>query len=257
MKNCLLSFQSEILGREVPVRLLVPSGENMKCLILLHGYNGTQEQWLEMSPIAKLAEQFKLVVAMPWCQNGYYEDTHEDMPRFVGEELVSYLRSALPISSCRENMFIGGVSMGGFGALLIGSRYYKAFGKIISFSGAFIIPDVVIGNRGVLGNADPKYFKDVFGSFETLEGSSRDPLAQALRVFATGMLPSLFFLCGTEDVLYQCNIKAVKALRNHKVPVLWYESKGNHIWPFWNSVLPCAIQWLVDNTIPKGANPKK
>lgn len=254
MKNYLLSFHSEILSREVPVRLLVPAGKNMKCLILLHGYNGTQDQWLDKSPIKDLAEMFNLVVAMPGCGNGYYEDIHEDMPRFVGEELVSFLQSSLPISSCRENLYIGGVSMGGFGALLIGSKYHKTFGKIVSFSGAFIIPDVVIGNQGVLGNADPQYFRDIFGDFETLEGSNRDPIAEAIRVSTMGVLPSLCLLCGAEDALYQCNVNAVKTLRNHKVSVLWYGGKGNHRWPFWSNVLPYVIRWLVDDYIPDGVD---
>lgn len=83
MKNYLLSFHSKILGREVPVRLLVPAGKNMKCLILLHGYNGTQDQWLAKSPIRDLAEMYKLVVAMPGCGNGYYEDIHGSIPNSV------------------------------------------------------------------------------------------------------------------------------------------------------------------------------
>ena len=250
MKSYLFSFPSKILGREVMVRLLLPAGKNLKCLILLHGYNGTHDQWLDKSPISELAEKHKLVVVMPGCGNGYYEDTREDMPRFVGEELIAYLKSSLPISPCRENLYIGGVSMGGFGALLIGSRYHKTFGKIVSFSGAFIIPDVVIGNQGVLGNADPQYFRDIFGDLETLEGSSRDPIAEAIRVSKTEGLPSLCLLCGTEDDLYQCNVNAIKALRKHNIPLLWYGGKGNHRWPFWSNVLPHVIRWLVEDCTP-------
>ena len=140
--------------------------------------------------------------------------------------------------------------MGGFGALLIGSRYYKTFGKIVSLSGAFIIPDVVIGNQGVLGNAEPQYFRDIFGNLETLEGSNRDPIAEAIRVSTAGVLPSLCLLCGTEDALYQCNVKAVETLCKHNISVLWYGGNGNHRWPFWSNVLPYVIRWLVEDYMP-------
>ena len=254
MRNDCISLSSKILGREIPVRLLVPQGENLKCLILLHGYNGTQEEWLEQSPIRQLAEQFHLVVAMPSCGNGYYEDTHEDMPRFVGEELPAYLRETLPVSTNRDDLFLGGVSMGGFGALLIGAKYPQTFGKIVCFSGAFIIPDVVIGNPGVLGNANPQYFKEVFGDFETLEGSRKDPLAEAMRAAEKGSVPSVCLLCGREDVLYQNNVHVVKTLRKHNIPVLWYPGQGNHDWSFWNDKLPAVIKWLAEDAIPEGIN---
>jgi len=252
MENYLINFPSSVLGRVVPLRLLVPEGKNLKCLILLHGYNGTQDQWVDKSPIEYLAEYYNLVVAMPGCGNGYYEDTLEDIPRFLGEELISYLQTSLPISHCRENQYIGGVSMGGFGALLIGSKYHTIFGKIFSLSGAFIIHDVVIGNQGVLGNADPQYFKDIFGDFEVLEGSSKDPIAEAIRVSSSGNLPALCLLCGTFDDLYQGNVKAVNALRKHNIPVLWHGGRGNHRWPFWSDMLPHVIRWLVDDYIPEG-----
>lgn len=254
MDNREFLVASKVLNRDVPVRLLVPSGTNMKCLILLHGYNGTQNQWYEKTNIEELASQYNLVVAMPGCGNGYYEDTQENIPYFIGEELVTYLRTSLPVSQIREDMFIGGVSMGGFGALLIGSKFGNTFGKIASLSGAFIIPDVVIGNQGVLGDADPNYFRSIFGDFEVLEGSTKDPVAEAIRASAQGTMPSICLLCGENDDLYQGNIKVVKVLRNHGIPVIWYGGRGNHHWPFWNDLLPHVIRWLVTNYVPEGVD---
>ena len=254
MENRSFLFASKVLNRDVPVRLLVPSASNMKCLILLHGYNGTQDQWYEKTTIEELAAQYNLIVAMPGCGNGYYEDTQEDIPRFIGEELVSFIRSSYPVSQEQKDMYISGVSMGGFGALLIGAKYWKIFGKIASLSGAFIIPDVVIGNQGVLGDADPDYFKAIFGDFENLEGSSRDPVAEAIRHIKGKNKPSICMLCGTEDVLYQGNLKVVKVLRKNDIPVLWYGGKGNHRWPFWNDMLPYVIKWLLDDFVPEGVD---
>ena len=253
VSNYCETFQSTVLGRSVPVRFIVPQGKDLPCLFLLHGYGGDENQWHKRTPIAQMAEEHKLVVVAPGCGDGYYEDTNEDMPRFLGEELLAYVRRTLPVSGTRENSYIAGISIGGFGAVLVGMKYSEIFGKIASLSGAFIIHDVAIGNTGVLSNADPEYFRSVFGDFESLEGSSRDPVAEAIRISKTGKAPALYLVCGQEDVLYPCNLKAVAALRDNGIPVVWHGISGNHLWPFWNSVLPQVIRWLISGDIPDTA----
>lgn len=253
MKDYQLSVPSAALARSVSVRFLIPEGTGSKCLILLHGYHGDHNQWCKSSIISELAKQYNCAVVMPSCGDLYYEDTLEDIPRFVGEELVSYVLNALPVSQNKHDFFLGGVSMGGFGALLIGSKYARNFGKIVSLSGAFIIPDVVIGNPGVLGNANPDYFKKVFGDFDTLEGSTRDPVAETIQA-STKDLPEIFLLCGSEDALMPGNLKVVKDLRNHNIPVVWYPHKGAHCWSFWNNSLPMIFEWLVEDYVPEGAD---
>jgi S-formylglutathione hydrolase FrmB len=253
MMDASFVYHSQVLNRQVAIRCLVPQGRDLKCLFLLHGYGGNHNQWCEKSIISRLAQQYRLVVVMPGCGDGYYEDTREDLPRFIGEELVTYVQQHLPVSPKREDRFIGGVSMGGFGALLIGAGYGDVFGKIVSFSGAFIIGDVVIGNQGVLGNANPQYFKDVFGDLEQLEGSHRDPVAQAIRAAGEGKMPPVFLLCGDQDVLHRCNRKTAGILAQRGISTVWYSGAGGHRWPFWNEVLPAAIQWLTEGTLPEGA----
>lgn len=253
MRDYQLSLPSAALGRSVSVRFLVPEGINLKFLLLLHGYQGDHNQWCKSSNISDIAKQHNCVVVMPSCGDLYYEDTIDDIPRFVGEELVSFVMNTLPVSRNRRDCYLAGVSMGGFGALLIGAKYSLSFGKIVSLSGAFIIPDVVIGNPGVLGNANPDYFKKVFGSFDTLEGSTRDPVAEAIRA-STNYLPEILLLCGSEDVLMSSNLKVVKDLRNHNIPVVWYPSKGAHCWSFWNNSLPMIFKWLVEDYVPEGAD---
>lgn len=248
MKDSLVHIFSDALRRDVPVRVLLPSGQNLKCMILLHGYGGDHNQWCTHSTIAMLAKQYHLCILMPSCNDLYYEDTIEDIPRFIGIELIDYAKSNLPVSARRKDFSIAGVSMGGFGALLLGSKFPELFGKIASLSGAFIIPDVVIGNQGVLGHANPEYFKRIFGSFEELEGSSRDPLAEALRATHKHTLPKVFLLCGNQDVLFRENRNVATVLREYGATVAWYEAEGNHTWNLWNKYLSVMINWVVDDS---------
>lgn len=252
METYSIDYWSSVLGRNVPIRLIVPNGENLACLFLLHGYGGNQNQWFEKSCIDKMAEKNKTVVVMPCCGNAYYEATQEDIPRFLGEELIAFARNNLPISHSKNDTYIAGVSMGGFGALLVAAKYSSVFGKVASFSGAFIIHDVAIGNPGVLGNADVNYFRSVFGDFSILEGSSRDPVAETIRASKSEEIPEIFLLCGNDDVLYQANLRVVQELETNGVSVMWYGGIGRHQWTFWNNMLPYVMRWLVDGIFPEG-----
>lgn len=250
METYCINYWSSVLERNVPIRLIVPKGENLACLFLLHGYGGNQNQWVEKSCIKVLAEKHKIVVIMPCCGNTYYEATQEDIPRFLGEELIAFVRNNLPISHSKNDMYIAGVSMGGFGALLVAAKYSSVFGKVASFSGAFIIHDVAIGNPGVLGNADVNFFRSVFGDFSTLEGSSRDPAAEMIRSSKTENIPKIMLLCGNDDVLYRANQRIVQQFKSNDISVEWHSSAGGHHWTLWNGMLPYVVRWFVDGTFP-------
>ena len=251
VKICCKTIDSSVLGRSISVRFIIPEGENLPCLFLLHGYDGNQDEWYEKSNIVRVAAEYNLVVVMPGCGNGYYEDTHEDMPRFLGDELLAYVRGELPVSDLPEKTYIAGVSMGGFGAILVGSKYNHAFGKMASLSGAFIIHDIAIGNPGVLRNADVNYFRSVFGDFSSLEGSSRDPIAEAVRTAKADPLPKICILCGENDILYEANKEAVHDLVKNEIPVVWYSVSGNHSWSLWNDMMPHVVRWLIDGISTK------
>ena len=83
MKDHQFEYYSATLKRNIYIRYLIPEGSNLKCLVLLHGYNGDHHQWYNKSIISQLAEQYSLVVVTPHCGNGYYVDTQEDIPNFV------------------------------------------------------------------------------------------------------------------------------------------------------------------------------
>ena len=241
-----ITLNSQILSRMIPINVFCPEHSNGKWLLLLHGYGGNEHEWIEKSNILSLARKYRLTIVAPGCGDGYYEDTQEPVGRFLGEELPTFLRKRFRVSDKREDSFIAGVSMGGFGALLLGSRYSQVFGKIACLSGAFIIHDVVIGNPGVLGNADVNYFRHVFGDFETLEKSDRDPLEQARRAIAENRMSPVYLLCGDRDVLFRCNQRIALELSHLGVPVVSQTESGGHYWDFWNRHLESAIQWLAE-----------
>ncbi|MBQ8081641.1 MAG: acetylesterase, partial [Clostridia bacterium] len=98
----------KLISRETP----------MKTLYLLHGLYGSQLDWLTRTRIARLADAKNLAVIMPAGENKFYSDrrAHDHFGRFVGQDLVEYSRDLFHLSDRREDTYIAGLSMGGFGA---------------------------------------------------------------------------------------------------------------------------------------------
>ena len=143
MASITLSFHSEALERTVPLRALVPLEDAprvpMPALYLLHGLYGSEQDWFQYTRVMLWARAKGLAVFCPAGENGFYvnqADTGEAYMRYVGEELPAFTRRLFPLSSRREDTFIAGLSMGGYGALNAGLTYPETFGKVAALSAA-------------------------------------------------------------------------------------------------------------------------
>lgn len=256
-----VSYASMSLFRTVNLEVILPVesyGDKVqaaqkpkffKTLYLLNGFGGNQEDWLDYSLLRNLAEKNNLAIVLPAGENSFYEDqagTGGQHGELVGKELVEFTRRILPLSTNREDTYIGGLSMGGFGALLLGSKYYRTFSKIFSLSGAFIIDD--IANQGASYTdqiADYSFYKRTFGDLSKVRDSEKDPLFWVKKECAAGIIPNFYQAVGKNDFLIEENRTMHAKLTNLKVNLTYNEDKGIHDWNFWNAYLPKAINWLL------------
>ena len=77
---------------------------------------------------------------MPSGDNGFYNG-HADgshYGEFIGRELVTFSRKLFRLSERREDTFIGGLSMGGYGAILNALRNPETFGCVIALSSGLV-----------------------------------------------------------------------------------------------------------------------
>ena len=144
-----VDFFSEKLMRTVTINAIIPVDKKLnqpnkkfKTLYLLHGIFGNYTDWVCGTRIQRWAQDHDLAVIMPSGENKFYvdnENSHEYYSQFIGEELVSITRAMFPLSQRREDTFIAGLSMGGYGAIINGLKYYQTFGYIAALSSALLI----------------------------------------------------------------------------------------------------------------------
>lgn len=164
------------------------------------------------------------------------------------DDWMDYTRCVFPISEKREDTFIGGLSMGGFGAMRLGCFYHENFSKIFSFSGAFIIDDISGQRPGYKDMiADYDYYTRTFGDLDKIKGSEKDPLWCLDHAISAGDQPDFYLACGDEDFLLRENRSMREELQLRNVRLEYHESPGSHNWAFWNQYLEKAIKGALES----------
>lgn len=227
-----------------------PRKAPFKTLFLLHGISGNHADWISETRIRNWAESHGIAVVMPSGYNAFYLDqpeVHNYYGRFVGQELVEVARRMFPLSTRREDTFIGGISMGAYGALRNGLKYCETFGSIVALSSAMIIDsfDQVISSDGLFF-LSRDFLEHTFGDLSHVRDSDKDPARLAADlVYCDRPRPRIFMTCGNQDPLAEANRMLAGRMRDTGLDVTYHEMNGGHDWDFWNAALPEALNWLL------------
>ncbi len=219
-----------------------------KTLFLLHGISGNHSDWISETRIRNWAESRGIAVVMPSGYNAFYLDqpeSHDYYGRFVGQELVEVARRMFPLSNRREDTWIGGISMGAYGALRNGLKYCETFGSVVGLSSAMIIDgfDQIISDD--LFFLSRPFLEHTFGDLSHVRGSDKDPARLAADlVYCDRPRPRVFMSCGNQDPLAEPNRVLAQRLRDTGLDVTYHELEGGHDWDFWNTALQEALAWL-------------
>ncbi len=243
------TYVSNVLLRSVTVQMILPADKvapdgsylplkKYKTLYLLHGLLGSHVDWVSGTRIQRWAEERDLAVVMPAGENSFYLDRpgfHTDYGKFIGEELIEITRRMFPLSDKREDTFIGGLSMGGFGALRNGLKYADTFSRIIALSPALHLfeggPQPVCQ---LLGKGEEQW--------QQIQNSEVNP--RWLLAHYAGEKPGVYLACGKQDDLLPGAQLYKELLTNAGFALHYVEDEGGHEWDYWDRHIRLALQWL-------------
>ncbi|MGI6005515.1 MAG: alpha/beta hydrolase [Christensenellales bacterium] len=150
----------------------------------------------------------------------------------------------------RQNNFIAGLSMGGFGALKAALRNPGQYAAAASLSGGVQIRRPGPSQEAVPGAPSSvptaKYLFGAYGSDYQYYNSEHEDLRVILKnaVDAGEPLPKLYLCCGTEDFLYQSNLEYRDYALSLGVDLTYAEGPGVHDWDFWDPYIRRILDWL-------------
>lgn len=250
-----VDFHSDVLGMAMSMSVILPQkastqigmassgGEGCKTLYLLHGLSDDNTIWSRRTSIERYVAGKNIAVVMPNAHKSWYTDalSGERYMEYISKEIPSICRSMFrQMSSRREDNFVAGLSMGGYGALKIALSMPDAFAGCAALSGAFDIE-----HRFVRCPGDSS-MKMIFGSPEDVKGSANDVYHLAEKLAESSVtLPSIYLWCGTDDSLYGETERMGELLRSCSYDLSYNSSSGNHSWFYWDREIQKAIDFLM------------
>jgi putative tributyrin esterase len=261
-----VEFDSESVGRKMKYNIVLPAkyeqtNEKYPVLYLLHGLTGNYTNWSHMG-VPDYARAYDLIVVMPDGGNSWYvnwaksEDSQKNnWEDSIVKDLVGHVDANFRTIAKREGRAINGLSMGGYGGLMLGLKHPDMFCTIGSHSGAITYartagdrfksnkdapkkggkpasttPDPKIGIEGFSSQAERTPKGQMFASAENC--AAYDPFDLVLKI-PRDKLPHIYIDCGTEDGLIKGSRELAKLLMENKIPFTYAESPGGHNGAYW------------------------
>ena len=247
-----LNYFSEALGMQTEVYVVMPQKSNegeigisgakgadkYRCLYLLHGHSDDQTIWMRRTSIERYATEYGICVVMPCGGRSFYTDMKYAMKyyAFVAKELPGIICEMFNVSDRREDNFLAGNSMGGYGALKIALKECDRF-----CAAAALSPVTDLKFLQQEGWYD--LFHMIFGDTDEipedaqiswlLEQKKEDPNR-----------PRIFVGVGYDDFLYADSAAVRKQLEGMNYDFTYRESEGEHNWIFWDEYIQHALKWM-------------
>ena len=250
-----VNFFSETLGLRSTMYVLLPqrtlaetktkSTPKNRTLYLLHGYSDDHTAWQRWTSIERYVEGLNLAVVMPAVNLSFYTDMAYggNYWQFISEEVPAVAREMFPLSSAREDNFVAGLSMGGYGAFKLALTLPERYAAAASLSGAVDIQEETIENDRH-DKAWLNQMHNVFGDLSKVPGSQHDLLTLAKTVAQGTVKPRLYQCCGTEDFLYAGNIRFRDAVGKLPFDLTYEEGPGEHNWAYWDKMIQNVLEWM-------------
>ncbi|HEY1049910.1 MAG TPA: alpha/beta hydrolase-fold protein [Prosthecobacter sp.] len=247
-----VTVKSAALRRRADVSFYVPAAaeglETLPLVILLHGVYGSHWAWLYKGGahrvLDRLIQEEKLppmMLAMPsdglWGDgSGYVRRRGTDHAAWIVEEVPD--AAAEVDARCRTApRFIGGLSMGGYGALRLGALNPKRFMAISAHSS---ITDVAQMNG---------FVEEPLAEFDIVE---TEPLGVLECMKANAVrLPHLRFDCGLQDDLVGHSRELHRDLLAAGIPHVYEEFPGGHTWEYWQEHLADTLRFFAASLLLK------
>lgn len=248
-----VNYMSNALARQVTMNVILPSdrpgrgpggyapakADGFPTLYLLHGMLGNYMDWVTRTNILALAEERGLAVVMPSGDNSFYFEGRmpfDDYESFIGKELPLVTRRMFPLSKRREDTFIAGLSMGGYGALRIGTIFSETFSHVAGLSSAIEI---------FMAKPPKEWKRNLFDDPMAAAKTDLHPRVAYEELLSEGRpSPCYYLACGTKDALFDDNRAFRDFLTEKGADVTWDEEDASHEWPFWDRQIKKVLSWL-------------
>jgi len=245
-------FRSAALSRNWSYTVYLPTGyesSNLRypVLYLLHGNGGNRYSWINDGHIQQTADVLiargdipPCLIVMPDAGTSWYVDRKENMETAVTKDLIADVEQNWRALSTRTGRLVGGLSMGGYGAMRLSLKYPEMFAAAALLSPAIYNPEPPETSSarrvGVFGSPDydPAVWKEY--NYPALWDA----------YIAKKMPVPMYINSGDDDDFFIEHEVAqfYFLLRTNKQPAELRIVNGAHVWTVWESTIGDAMKYI-------------
>ena len=241
MAFCTMHFHSPTLNKACSMNVILPdrhaSGGPFPVCYLLHGLSDDHTIWMRRTSIERYVQDLPLIVVMPDGGRSFYCDAVEG-PAYeahIIRDVIGFVDRFFHTVPGREGRVIGGLSMGGYGALKLALKFPDMFCSAVSHSGA---PGITRRKPHEVREDMKIEFGQIFGP---KPDGGKDCLYRLAETTDRNLMPALRIDCGVDDGLLESNRAYHAHLESLNIPHEYEEFPGAHTWDYWDTHIQEAI----------------
>ncbi len=233
-------FEGTAIGKQSSMQVIMPQGKGpFPVLYLLHGLSDDHTIWLRRTSIERYVTGLDLIVVMPDGHRSFYINdprpggmAYED---HITTDVVGFIDRVFPTIPHRDSRAVAGLSMGGYGAIMLALKNPSLFGAAASHSGALAFT-----------RKTPKK-QAIFGPLEGALGGRYNchRLASDLCKAGRTHRPALRIDCGVDDFLLDHNRGFHAHLSKLGYAHDYEEHAGTHSWAYWDEHIQETIPFVM------------
>jgi S-formylglutathione hydrolase FrmB len=201
-------------------------------IYLLHGWSGNYHQWNDIMDCQEYANRYGFIIV---CPDGLYDSWYINSPAIQQSQYTDFFfKDLMPFVSKNyrtesKNMFITGLSMGGYGALYLFEQKPELFRSAGSLSGLLDLTTYwnIYEINQVLGINDQKSGENLLNAYSVIGNAGK--IAHSEK--------EIIFTCGTSDPFYAINNDFRLKCDELKIKATYITSPGTHNYEYWKSVI--------------------
>lgn len=268
-----LKAESPTLGHPIPYAVYTPfpspaQGQRWPVVYLLHGVSGKDGDWFTWGNLGPILDRAiaegripPMIVVAPGFDDSWYADNPDAggfglVATALSTDLVQAVDRSLPTAACRQGRAIGGLSMGGWGAVLQGIEHPDLYAAVLSFSGALHLP---LETNDPRRSWMPNLFRKIFGSpFDPARFNAANPFNRIIDLRGVKNKPAFYLAIGDDDDFPELIVDSAmfhNRLREARIDSTLRVGPGRHFWDTWQQEIIPALEWLtphLDATCGRG-----
>lgn len=248
---------SPALNRALTYNVYLPTGYaespevRYPVMYLLHGNGGVRNDWAVKGKMQKTVDQLvksgdipPAIYIMPDANTNWYVDLKEKMETAFLQDLMPHVEKTYRTINSRDGRVIGGLSMGGYGALRMVLQYPEKFQAAALLSPAIYSPEPPADSsaRHVKVFAEPNtngaYSKTIWQQYN---------YPALMDAFLTKGVKVPMYINSGDDDEFAIEAEATQLysqLRRAKQPAELRIVNGKHEWMVWETTLGDSLKYV-------------